>query len=129
MTAARHVAVGELVDQAHLGPAGDDGIDIHFFHRHTAILDLAAANHFEVLDLGFRIFAAVGLDEANHDVEPALLQRMRLLEHFVRLADPWCGPDVDSQPGAILLLDPRQQRVSGGASIRRGSGLVDTHVP
>ena len=78
----------------------------------AAILDRAPRDHLEVLDLGLGVAPAVSLDKADDDVETPRAQRMRLLQHLVGLADAGRRADVDAQARPILLLDPRQQRVS-----------------
>ena len=107
----------ELVDHAHLRLARQDRVDIHLFQRDAAILDRAARNHFQILDLCFGVGAAVGLDDADHHVEAALAQRVRLLQHLVGLADARRRANVNAQPRPALILDARQQRVGGGAGI------------
>ena len=55
--------------------------------------------------------AAVGLDDADHDVD-AFLRRARVRrQHLVGLADAGRGAEEDLQPAARLLLRGLQQRV------------------
>ena len=53
--------------------------------------------------------AAVRLDEAEHDVDAALLQRVRLLEHAVGLADARGEADVELEPAALRALDELEE--------------------
>ena len=84
------------------GLRADDGVDVHLLHRDAAVLDLAARDDLEVLELRLGVAAAVGLDEADDDVEAARAQRVRLLQHLVGLADAGRGADVDAQARAVL---------------------------
>ncbi len=97
-----------------------DGVDVHLLQGDAAILDRAARDDFEILDLCLGVAAAVGLDITDDDVQAARTERMCLLEHLVGLAHSGGGPDVDAQARPILLLDPRQQCVSGGSLVGHG---------
>ena len=48
---ARGVGVGVLVDEHDLGPAGEDGVDVHLVQHRAAVLDLPARHHLEIADL------------------------------------------------------------------------------
>ena len=64
--------------------------------------------------------AAVGLDESDDDVGPALLAPVRLLEHAVRLADARRHAQVDAQPAAQrrrLGLHAGEHLVAGGRCV------------
>ena len=78
---------------------------------------LRRGNDLEILELRLGVAAAVGLDEADDDVEAARAERVRLLQHLVGLAHTGRGADVDAQPRALLLLDAREQRVGGRALV------------
>ena len=113
----------QLVDQAHLGLAADNGVDVHLLHGRAAILHLPPGNHLEILELRLGVAAAVGLHEADHHVEAAGPEPVSLLQHLVGLAHTGSGADVDAQPRAILLFDPRQQGVSSRSWSRHGIRL------
>src|SRR5207244_6764659 len=85
--ASRHVGVGELVDHAHLRSPLQDGVDVHFFEHDAAILDLPPRDDLEVANLGFGFGAAVGFNEADHDIHTLPPERVRVLEHRVGLAN------------------------------------------
>ena len=53
-----HVGVGQLVDQDHLGLAGQDGVDVHLLPVRVAVLDLLSRHDREVADLLHRCRAA-----------------------------------------------------------------------
>ena len=84
----------------------------------AAILDPPPRHDLEVLQLRLGVAAAVGLDEADDDVEAARAQRVGLLQHLVGLADARRGADVDAQPRPLRLLDAREQGVGGRAACR-----------
>ena len=44
-------------------------------------------------------------DKAEDDVDAAAVQRVRLLEHAIRLSDSSGGADVHLQPSALGALD------------------------
>ena len=89
------------------------------------------------LDQRRRLLAAVRLDEPDHDVDAALLERVRLFQHAVGLADARREADVQLQPAALALLDELQEvfraRSVGGrcpASGRQGrsSGRIPSRL-
>ena len=49
--------------------------------------------------------------DPRQSIEATGTQRVRFLEHLVRLADAGRGADVDPQARSIALLDARQQGV------------------
>ena len=99
----------ELVDHAHLRLARKDGVDVHLFELDALVRGSSGGDDLEIADLRLGVGAAVGFDEADDDVDAARLQRARVLEHRVGLADTWRGADVDAQPRAVLLLEPLEQ--------------------
>ena len=124
VAAARHVGVRQLVDDAHLRRAramtASTSISSSVTPRYSI---LRRGIDFEVLQLRLGVRATVGLDEADHDVEAAGAQRVRLPQHLVGLADAGRGADVDAQAGALLVLDAGQQGV-GGRSLVVGHRLT-----
>ncbi len=94
---ARDVGVSELVDQHEIGPAAQDGVDIHLGDRRAAMLHGATGHDLEIADLLGRTSPSVRLDEADDDVGPALSAPMRFVEHGERLADARRGAEVDAQ--------------------------------
>ena len=90
---------------------------------------------FEILQLRLGVAPAVGLDEADHDVEAAGRSACASLQHLVGLADAGRRADVDAQPGPLRLLDRVEQRVGamGALSViasllRSGDALVEREV-
>ena len=87
----------ELVDERHLGPAGEDRVDVHLLEARAPVLDRPARDDLEVADLLGGLRAAVRLDEADDDVGAALGPAAPLVEHRERLADAGCGAEVDAE--------------------------------
>src|SRR5581483_6917735 len=107
--AAWNVGMRQFVDDDDIRTTCDDPVDVHLLHRHAAVFHLAPRNDLEVLYLRVGIGAPVGFDDADRDVQAAGFQRVRFLQHRVRLADTWRGADVDAQTRAIALLHSREQ--------------------
>ena len=61
------------------------------------------------VDQRLGLLAPVRLDETDHDVDAACLERVRLLQHAVGLADAGGEPDVELQPPALRLLDQLEE--------------------
>lgn len=97
--AARHVCVRQLIDEHDLGPPGQDGIHIHFFHNNTAIFLPLPGYDFEPLQEPRDIGPAVGLHESHDHVDSFVPELVRFLEHPVGF--PYaCGiPEVYLQVG------------------------------
>ena len=109
VAAAGHVGVRELVDDRDLRLAREDGVEVHLLDGDAAILDLAPRHVLEARDELRGLGAAVRLDEAEHDVDAALLERVRLLEHAVGLADAGGEADVELEPPALAPLDELEE--------------------
>ena len=89
------VGVGELVDERHLGLAGEHGVEVHLVEpvrRRTARGDDLQP----VEELG-GLRPAVGLDQPDHDVRAALQAAARFPQHRERLADARRHAEVDAQ--------------------------------
>ena len=131
---AGDVGVGQLVDQGHLGSAGQDGVQVHLGERRPAVLDHAAGHHLQALDQRRGVLPAVGLHEADHHVGPAASAPVALGEHGVGLAHARGRAHVDAQ-GARRL--PAESDATPPARLvgrhRRGTStalsLSDTSRP
>ena len=98
---AGDVGVGELVDQRHLGAAGQHGVDVHLGERRRRGRSSSRRGHdLQALEQLGGVRAAVGLDEPDDDVGAALDPAVALVEHRVGLADPGRRAEVDPQPSA-----------------------------
>ena len=69
VAAAGGVGVGELVDEDELRAAGEDGVEVHLLEHPALVVDPAARDHLEAADQRLGLGAAVGLDDADHDVD------------------------------------------------------------
>ena len=99
---ARDVGVGELVDEGHLGLAGEDAGKVHLLEGGAPVLDHLAGDDGQVADLGGGHLPAVGLDEADHHVGAALITTPALVQHGPGLADTCDGAEVDAEPAGRL---------------------------
>ena len=122
VTGAGGVGVGELVDQHHLGGAGEHRVGVELGQRHAAVGHRPAGQDLEALDHLRRLGAPVGLDQPDDDVGAALGAAVGLAEHGVGLADPGRRTEVDPQLAARphgVIVRPRGHRPAGP---RRGPG-------
>jgi hypothetical protein len=114
MTASRRIRMSELIDQNDLGPAGDNGIEVHFLKPLAPILDAPAWNDFETLQERFGFLAAMSLNNADEDVVTIGLPGAGLLQHLVGLAD--AGRRAHENPelaDSTLFLASRLQQGFG----------------
>src|SRR5207244_1305270 len=84
-------------DEDDLGPAGQDGVEVHLLQLDTVVEDPPPPHHREVTELGGGAGPAMGLDKAHDDVGAALRPPPALAEHGERLADAGGGAEVDAQ--------------------------------
>ena len=66
--AARHVGVRKLVDDHRVWMAREDGVDVHLFELDAAIGNHALRNDLQVANLLGGLFAAMGLNHADHHI-------------------------------------------------------------
>ena len=117
---ARGIGVGQLVDQADGRPARQDGVDVHLAEGHAAVLDDAGRDDLEVADLLLGLGAAVGLDQADDDVDPLRLEPVPFAEHRVGLAHAGRRAQVDLEPAPRLAADQVQELLGSRAMEFRG---------
>ncbi|MGY3075580.1 hypothetical protein ACVWZZ_001951 [Bradyrhizobium sp. LM6.10] len=105
--------MGELVDQRDFRPARDHGIEVHLLDHLAAIVELLARDHLQSTHQRLGLGAAMGLDEADHDIDASLAPGMCALQHLIGLSDAGSGADEDLQLAARTLLPARcfQQRL------------------
>ena len=113
------IGVGELVDEADLGPAAQDPRQVHLLDHHAAVGHPPARDGLEAGRLGGRLGPAMGLDEADDHVAPLALALAALLEHAKGLSDSGGHPQEDLvmsawQPSGAL--DLRLSRSGAGRS-------------
>ncbi|HVV82621.1 MAG TPA: hypothetical protein VHE35_06055 [Kofleriaceae bacterium] len=113
VAAAGRVGVGQLVDEDQRRLAGERRLEVELVELDAAVGERAARQHLEPLEQGLRLAAAVGLDDADHDVDAVGLQPPRGLEHRVRLADPGrrAEEDLEVRARPLLRLHALEQRV------------------
>ena len=116
MAAAFDVGMRELVDQHDLRPPRDDGVEVHLGERLAFIFDVPARNDLKPVQQRFGFAAAVGFDDADDDVVAVFFAGVRLLQHFVGLADAGRGADEDSKLADASLFAARRfkKRFRGG---------------
>ncbi len=105
----RGVRVGEFVHEDHLGPAGEDGVDVHLGQGGAAVRHGGAGHHLEALEERRRVRATVRLDVPDDDVRAALEPPPGLLEHRVGLAHAGRGAQVDPQQAPAHVVSLRRQ--------------------
>ena len=69
MAAALGIGMGEFVDQHEIRPAGEDAVEVHLLERPALVADRDAGDDLEAGDESFGLLAAVGLDDADDDIE------------------------------------------------------------
>src|SRR6185437_1321968 len=101
VAAAGDVGVGDLVDDGDLRLALEDRLQVHLLDGDAAVLEGLAGDGGQTGDERRRLGAAMRLHEAEHHVDAAPLERVRLLQHAVGLPDPGREPDVELEPAAL----------------------------
>ena len=91
----------DLVDDRDLGPPFEEPVEVHLFESDAAVLRHLAGHFGEPLYQCMGVGAAVRLDEPQHHVDAAPLERVRLLQHPVGLSDTGGEPDVELEPAAL----------------------------
>jgi hypothetical protein len=109
ISAKRRIGVRQLIDHGDLRPSLQNGIQIHLFHHQVPVLDLFARNDLEPLDQRFCLSAAVGFDEAQHDVHASLFQSMGFFQHLKSLSNPCRRADIHFQTTAVGALDQLEE--------------------
>ena len=119
MAAARHIGVGQLIDQGQCRLSLQDGIEIHF-RQHAPLVEHALLrNDLETPGQHIGLDAAVGFHHTNDDIariHPALA---RLAQHFIGFADARRGTQKYLEPAALFPSRLFQQGVG-----RRTGGLI-----
>ena len=108
VAAPLHIGMGELVHQHDLRPPGDNAVEIHFLERLALVVDAPAGNDLEPRHQCFSLAPAMRLHRADNDVVAVLFARMRLLKHFVGLADAGGGADEDAKLADASFFAPRR---------------------
>jgi len=94
---ARRAGMGELVDQHHLGGAGQHRGHVELGELRAAVGHPGSGQDLHSLEQRRGLGPVVGLDQPHHDVGAALGAAAAFVEHRVGLADPGSGAEIDSQ--------------------------------
>ena len=119
MAAFGRVGVGELVDDDQLGLALQRRVDVELLDGPAAIVDDPARQDLEALEQRAGLRAAVGLDQADDDVDALGLEAARAQQHRVGLADAGRGAEEDLQPAARVSRPARRQKRVRDRGVRR----------
>ncbi len=111
VAAALRIGMGKLVDQHQLGPALQDGIEIHFLERAPLVIDMSARNDLEAVKQGLRLAAAMGFDDADDDIHAIRDLRLAGHQHLVSLADSGRRTEKNLQPPARLGQRPFEKGI------------------
>ena len=106
VAAARRISMSELVHQDDLRPARDDRVDIHFIERLVLVGDTPARDDLHAIQQRLGLAAAVGFDDADHDVIAVFFPGARGLQHLVGLADAGRRTDKDLEFSGAAFLAP-----------------------
>src|ERR1035437_6654659 len=120
MTAARHVGVGEFVDQYDLWPASDDGVEVHFLKSLALVLKAPARNDIETFQQYFGLFPAMSLHDADDNIVSGFASRRCSWHHFVGLADARrrAHNDLEVAAAAFFPSGSREQGFRRGPLIK-----------
>jgi hypothetical protein len=123
---ARHIGVGQFIDQQDSRMAGQSRVQIKFGQRLAPVGQWAQRQLLQAVQQGGRVRAAMGFDHAHQHLAPGLVRLLCGTEHGVGFAYARIGTKVDAQTplgaGGILRLQAQQQ------GIRVGTGSVVGHV-
>ena len=117
MATFRRVGVRKFIDHDQFRPARQRGVEVEFLDLSAAIIDLAARQNVEPLDQRGRLSAAVGLDQADHNIHALSPEMAGVLKHETGFADAWRGAKKNFQTATPLLIRQRLQRVGLGATV------------
>jgi hypothetical protein len=92
------VRVGQLVDEHDVGPAGQDGIEVHLLELLVSVIGDPTGDRLQVPYLRLGAGPAVGLDIADDHVLAPLTAPPAFVEHGEGLADARSGAEIDPQP-------------------------------
>src|SRR5659263_290132 len=121
-----HVGVRQLVDERHLGVAGEHRVDVHLGERRPPVGDRAPREDLQPGDGLGRASPTVGLDEGHHGVRSALPPPATLVEHGEGLADSGRGTEVHAQLAATHgRQPPMRARTKRTIRVRHRSAARD----
>ena len=126
VAAAGGVGVGKLVDEDEFRAAHKESFEIHLLEHPALVVDLAPRDHLEAAHQRSGLGAAVGFDDADHDIDAVFQFRLRRDQHLVGLADTGSGAEEDLQPAAGLAQRFLEECIGRGALVRFRHGRPPT---
>src|SRR5262245_25728050 len=99
------IRMRQLINNRYLGPAGDDGVNIHLPERDATVFDLAHWNAFQVADHRLGVGAPVSLHERYDYVHALFLEVMGVFEHLIRFAYACRRAYVNAQLRSLALFE------------------------
>jgi hypothetical protein len=106
MPAAGRIGMREFVDEGDLGTARDQRVEVHFLERLVPVADRFARQHLKPLQQSLRLRPPMGLNDTDDNIGARLSLGVRILQHFIGLADAGSGADKDLQPAGLIVLPP-----------------------
>jgi hypothetical protein len=97
---ARQVAVGQLIDQSNLGPAGQHRGQIQLRSHRAQVGEWGAGNDLQTGQQGLGVRPAVRLGLGHHHVRTAPGALLALAQQRAGRARTWRVAEVDPQPPA-----------------------------
>jgi hypothetical protein len=91
----RGVRVGQLVDEAELGPAREEAGEVHLLERRAPVGDAPPGHDLQPGRERGRLLPPVSLEQSDDHVASRLRLRLSLLEHPVGLPDAGGHPEED----------------------------------
>ncbi len=91
---------------ARSGPARDQRVEVHLLDDLFLVGDAFARDDLKPVQQRLGLGAAMGFDNADHDINAGLLAGMGALQHFVGLADAGSSADEDLQPAGLAVFAP-----------------------
>ena len=112
MTASGGIGVGQFVDQHERGLAHQNGVNVHLVEDMALVLDLLARHDFETMNLVLGLSAAMGLYDADNDIDARIPLYGAIRQHFIGFADARRRPKENleaalalARGGALIVAD------------------------
>ena len=111
MAAAGRIGMGEFVDEDEGRAPRQDRVQVHLVERAALVVDEPARDDLETVDQAFRLAAAMGLDDADHDIDPFRPAGAAGGQHLIGLADARRRAEEDLQAPAPFALGAGEERL------------------
>src|SRR5260370_33861533 len=106
MAADGCVGMAELIDQRELRMARDQRVEIHSLQNLFLVFEPFARENFEALQQRLGLRPAMGLDDANDNIDAGPYLGVRALQHLEGLADAGSGADEYLEPADQIVFSP-----------------------